>query len=59
LVKLPAAVLLVETYTPERRAEFILNDAVGAEDYGWARAEVKRMDLDPDRVKHHQPSKRG
>jgi AbrB family looped-hinge helix DNA binding protein len=29
----PAAVVPVEIYTPERRAEFILNNAVGAGDY--------------------------
>jgi AbrB family looped-hinge helix DNA binding protein len=55
----PATVLPVEIYTAARRAEFILNNAVGAEDYRRARAEVKRMGLDPDRIKHHQPPKRG
>jgi AbrB family looped-hinge helix DNA binding protein len=55
----PAAVLPVEIYSPERRAEFLLNNAVGATDYRGARAEVKRMGLDPDRIKHYQPPKRG
>ena len=55
----PATVLPVEIYTAERRAEFILNNAVNAGDYRRARAEVKRMGLDPDRIKHHRPSKRG
>ncbi|MGO9265214.1 MAG: AbrB/MazE/SpoVT family DNA-binding domain-containing protein [Candidatus Binataceae bacterium] len=55
----PATVLPIEIYTPERRAEFILNNAVGAEDYRWARTEVKRMGLDADRIKHHRPSRRG
>lgn len=54
----PAAVLPVEIYTPERRAEFLLNNAVDAEDYQRARAEVKRLGLDPGRIKHHRPSKR-
>jgi AbrB family looped-hinge helix DNA binding protein len=54
----PAAVLPIEVYTPERRAEFLLNNAVGAEDYVRARAEVKRLGLDADRIKHHRPSKR-
>jgi AbrB family looped-hinge helix DNA binding protein len=54
----PATVLPVESYTPERRAEFILNNAVGPEDYRRARAEVKHMGLDPDRIKH-RPPKRG
>jgi AbrB family looped-hinge helix DNA binding protein len=55
----PATVLPVEIYTPERRAEFLLNNAVTAEDYRLVRAEVKLMGLDPDRIKHHRPPKRG
>lgn len=54
----PAMVLPVEIYTPERRAEFLLNNAVDSEDYQRMREEVSRMGLDPDRVKHHRPSKR-
>jgi AbrB family looped-hinge helix DNA binding protein len=55
----PATVLPVEIYTPERRAEFILNNAVNGEDYRRARAEVKRMGLDPDRIQHLRSPKRG
>lgn len=55
----PAKVVPIEIYTPERRAEFLLNNAVSAADYRRAWAEVKRMDLDADRVKHHRPPKRG
>ena len=55
----PATVLPVEIYSPERRAEFLLNNAVSAADDRRARAEVKRMGLDPDRIKHHRPPKRG
>jgi AbrB family looped-hinge helix DNA binding protein len=55
----PATVVPVEVYSPERRAEFLLNNAVSAEDYRRALAEVKRMGLDPDRVKHHRLSRRG
>ena len=53
----PATVLPVEIYTPERRAEFILNNAVGPEDYRRARAEVKHMGLDPDRIKPRPPKR--
>jgi len=53
----PATVLPVEIYNPVRRAEFLLNNAVDAEDYRRARAEVKRMGLDPDRTSHHKPTK--
>ena len=55
----PATVLPIEIYTPERRAEFLLNNAVSAEDERRARAEVKRLGLDADRIKHQPPSKRG
>jgi hypothetical protein len=50
-------VLPVEIYNPERRAEFLLNNAVDAEDYRRACAEVKRMGLNPDRTSHHKPTK--
>ncbi len=53
----PARIVPVEIYTPERRAEFLLNNAVDAADYRRARAEVKRMGLDPDRIKHHRPAR--
>jgi AbrB family looped-hinge helix DNA binding protein len=51
----PATVLPIEVYTPERRVEFLLNNAVDIEDYQRARDEVKRMGLDPDPIKHHKP----
>jgi AbrB family looped-hinge helix DNA binding protein len=54
----PATVLPVEIYSPERRAEFLLNDAVDAKDYRHARAEEKGMGLDPDRISHHKLAKR-
>jgi AbrB family looped-hinge helix DNA binding protein len=54
----PAAVLPVEIYSPERIAEFLLNNAIDAGDYRNARREVSRMKLDPDRIPHHRPAKR-
>ncbi len=54
----PATVLPVEIYSPERRAEFLLNNAVDAKDYRRALAEVKRMGLDAHRIKHQRPPKR-
>jgi len=54
----PAIALPVEVYTPERRAEFLLSNAVDAEDYRRAAAEVRRMGLDPERIPHHQSSRR-
>ena len=51
----PAVVLAVERYTAARKAEFLLNNAVGLDDYAWAVAEVRRMGLDPDTIPHERP----
>ena len=51
----PAVALPVETYTPERKAEFLLTNAVDAEDYAWAAEEVRRMGLDPGQIPHRPP----
>ena len=51
----PAAVLPVEIYTPERKAEFLLTNAVNREDYRQAQAEVRRMGLDPSKIRHRRP----
>lgn len=45
----------VEAYSPERRAEFLLNNAASAQDYEWAREEVRRMGLDPEKIEHKRP----
>ena len=55
----PATVVPIEIYTPERRAELLLNNAVNATDYRRVRGKVKRMGLDPDRIKHHSFRRRG
>jgi AbrB family looped-hinge helix DNA binding protein len=51
----PAAVLPVEIYTPERKAEFLLNSAVTPEDYAWALEEVKKLGVEPASVPHEKP----
>lgn len=51
----PAAVFPVEIYSPERKAEFLLNSAVTPEDYAWAVAEVRKLGLDPDDIPHVRP----
>ena len=51
----PAVALPVEIYSPERKAEFLLNNAVTKRDYRWAVKEVCRMGLDPDRIAHDKP----
>lgn len=51
----PAVTLPVEVYSPERRAEFLLSNAVDAEDYRSAREDVEAMGLDPDAIPHERP----
>jgi AbrB family looped-hinge helix DNA binding protein len=51
----PAVVLPVEIYTPERKAQFLLSNAVDAADYAAAAAEVRAMGLDPDSIPHYKP----
>ncbi len=47
----PGAVFVQpERYTPERRAEFLLINAVGPEEKKEARRKVREMGLDPDAV---------
>lgn len=52
----PAAVLPMESYTPERKAEFLLSNAVDAADYADATAAVRKMGLDPVKIKHRKPA---
>lgn len=54
----PAVVVPVEIYTPERKAEFLLSNAVDANDYREAQAAVRRMGLDPAKVRHRKPGRR-
>ncbi len=51
----PAVALPVETYTPERVAEFLLTNAVDRDDYARAVARVRSMGLDPDAIPHLPP----
>lgn len=52
----PAAIQAIETYTPERRAEFLLSNAVNSKDYARACQEVRKLGLDPAKIKHRKPS---
>jgi AbrB family looped-hinge helix DNA binding protein len=51
----PAVVLPVEVYTPERKAQFLLSNAVDAADYAGALAAVRAMGLDPSAIPHYKP----
>ena len=53
----PAIAVPVEIYTPERRAQFLLSNAVDGEDYDRAVAEVRKMGLDPAKIPHHKPAR--
>ena len=48
----PVVLLPVETYTSERKAEFLLNNAIPSEDYQTALKEVRKMGLDPQTIPH-------
>jgi AbrB family looped-hinge helix DNA binding protein len=51
----PAVVVPVERYTPERKAEFLLSNAIDPSDYRKARREVRKLGVDPDSIPHHRP----
>ena len=51
----PATLLPVETYSKERKAELLLENAVDAADYDRAREEVRALGVDPDSVPHGRP----
>lgn len=51
----PATALPVEIYTDERKAEFLLSNAVDEQDYAWAVGEVRKLGIDPDTVPHRRP----
>lgn len=51
----PAVALPVEVYTPERKARFLLENAVDEADYLRARSDVEAMGLSPDEIEHERP----
>lgn len=48
----PARAYEVEVYTPERTAEFMLNNAVSAAEFDAALDEVRAMGIDPESLPH-------
>ena len=46
---------LIEVFTDERIAEFLLNNAIGEDEYWIMRKEVVKLGLDPDTILHHKP----
>jgi AbrB family looped-hinge helix DNA binding protein len=51
----PALTVPIEVYGDERKAEFLLSNAVDADDYRRAEEAVRRMGLHPDKIAHRRP----
>ena len=52
----PVVVVPVDSYTPERKAQFLLSGATNAKEYARALREVRRMGLDPKKIPHYKPA---
>lgn len=52
----PAFTVPIEFYSDQRKAEFLLSNAVDADDYANAVEQVRAMGLDPDQIDHHRPT---
>ncbi|MBN2848968.1 MAG: AbrB/MazE/SpoVT family DNA-binding domain-containing protein [Coriobacteriia bacterium] len=50
----PVRAYEVEVYTPERQAEFLLNNAVTTAEYDEALAEVRALGIEPDSIPHQK-----
>ena len=46
----------LDLLTPERKAQFLLSNAVNVDDYAGAVEAVRAMGLDPDAIPHYKPS---
>jgi len=51
----PVVTLPVEIYTPERKAEFLLNNTITPENYAATVKKVRSMGLDPEAIAHKKP----
>lgn len=47
--------ICMESYSPEQKAQFLLNNTLTAEEYAWARDEVEKLGLNPDNIPHEKP----
>ena len=52
----PATAIPLELYTPERRAAFLLSNAVDVKDYARAVKAVRKLGLNPNTIPHHKPA---
>ena len=53
----PAVAMPVEIYSPERKAEFLLSNAVDAQDYKAAGRAARKLGVDPGKVPHQKPGR--
>lgn len=53
----PAVTVPVEVYSNRRRSEFLLSNAVDADDYARAVEETRKMGIDPSTIRHHKPER--
>ncbi len=53
----PVVTLPIEIFTAQRKAEFLLNNAVTPSDYTEAVKRVRKMGLDPETIPHEKPDK--
>lgn len=51
----PVMTLPLEIYTPERKAEFLLNNAITSKDYSWAVKQIRKMGINPETIRHKKP----
>lgn len=51
----PAVVVPIESYSSQRKAEFLLSNTTSKRDYLRARKEVAKLGLDPDAILHRRP----
>lgn len=51
----PAVAVAIEAYSNERKAEFLLNNAVDDADYKQAVKQVRKMGLSPRKIPHRRP----
>lgn len=54
----PAVTLPVEMYSDERKAEFLLSNAIDEKDYERAKKEVISMGIDPKNIVHYKVSEK-
>lgn len=45
----------VEAYSDQRVAEFLLSNSIDADDYARACEDVRKMGIDPRKVRHYKP----